>query len=133
MSLIVPDVGEVLLLKKALNHTAATDLKLHIFTNDIVPDEDTVIGDLTEATAAGYAAITLTGTSFTIETDGSNNTTATYAEQTFTFTEASINYGYYITDSAGTGLLWVERFSDAPHSIPSGGGTEKITLSLGVD
>ncbi len=134
MALLVPDVGEVLLLSYALNKIAPGDtLKLKIFTNNITPDDDTVVGDLTEATADGYAAISLAKADWTIETDVGGVTTAEQPQKTFTFTGASTNYGYYITDVAGTGLLWVEKFTDAPHTIPSGGGTEKITVKIEAD
>ena len=129
MALLVPDVGEVLLLKYALNHTEPTEVKLEIYTNDYTPVEGSVVADFTEAVAAGYAAIELAGASWTITTT-TGVTTATYAQQTFTFTAASTNYGYYITNNDGSRVLWAERFSDAPHTIPSGGGTEKITVNL---
>ena len=129
MALLVPDVGEVLLLSYALNKVAQGDVKLRLYTNDYTPVEGSVVGDFTEATAAGYAAITLTGASWTIAT-ATGVTTATYAQQTFTLTAASTDYGYYVTNNAGTQVLWAERFSDAPHSIPSDGGTEKITVKL---
>jgi len=128
-ALLVPDVGEVLLLSYALNKVAATDVKIKLFTNDYTPVEGSVVADFTEATAAGYAAIALTGASWTITTT-TGVTTATYAQQTFTFTAASTNYGYYVTNNDGSQVLWAERFSDAPHTIPSGGGTEKITCNL---
>ena len=129
MSLLVPDVGEVLLLEYALNKTEPTEVKLKIYTNDYTPVEGSVVGDFTEATAAGYAAIELAGASWTIASSV-GVTTASYAQQTETFTAASTNYGYYITNNGGTQVLWAERFSDAPHTIPAGGGTEKITINL---
>ena len=130
MALVVPDVGEALLLSYALGKiTAGATVKLKLYTNDYTPVEGSTYKLFTEATAAGYAAIDLAKASWTIATD-TGVTTATYAQQTETFTAASTNYGYYITDIAGTGLLWAERFSDAPHTIPSGGGTEKITVNL---
>ena len=129
MALLVPDVGEVLLLEYALNKTAATDVKLRLYTNNYTPVEGSVVANFTEANAAGYAAIALTGASWTIASDA-GVTTAEYAEQTFTFTAASTDYGYYVTNSAGTQVLWAEKFSDAPHTIPSGGGTEKITVKI---
>ena len=129
MALLVPDVGEVLLLSYALNKVAATNVKLRLFTNDYTPVEGSVVANFTEAVAAGYAAIELAGASWTVASSV-GVTTAEYAEQTFTFTAASTNYGYYITNNAGTQVLWAERFSDAPHTIPSGGGTEKITVKI---
>jgi len=130
--LVCPDVGEVLMLKYALNHTDATNVKLKLFKNDYTPIEGSDIDDFTECTATGYAAKELTGSSFSVESsDGV--TTAEYAQQTFTLTGASTDYGYYITNNAGTQVLWAERFSDAPHSIPSGGGTEKITVKITLE
>lgn len=129
-ALVVPNVGEVLLLSYALNKIAPGEtVKLKLYTNDITPDEDTVVGDFTEAVAAGYAAISLAKVDWTIATSV-GVTTAEQPQKTFTLTGASTDYGYYITDEAGTGLLWAERFSDAPHTLPSGGGTEKVTVNL---
>ena len=129
MALLVPDVGEVLLLSYALNKVAPLDVKLRLFTNNYTPVEASVLASFTEAVAAGYAAITLTGASWTIAS-AAGVTTAEYAEQTFTLTAASTDYGYYITNNAGTQVLWAERFTDAPHTIPSGGGTEKVTVKI---
>ncbi len=129
MALLVPDVGEVLLLSYALNKTEPTEVKLRLFTNNYTPVEGSVVGSFTEATAAGYAAIELAGASWTIASS-IGVTTAEYAQQTFTLTAASTNYGYYITNNDNSQVLWAERFSDAPHTIPSGGGTEKITVKL---
>ncbi|MBE3084688.1 MAG: hypothetical protein IMZ64_00540 [Bacteroidetes bacterium] len=132
MALLVPDEGEVNLLSHALNKIASADVKLCLFTNNYTPVEGSVYADFTEAVAddpADYVRITLTGASWTITTT-TGVTTATYAQQTFTFTQASVNYGYFVINNAGTKVLWAERFSDAPHTIPSGGGTEKITINL---
>lgn len=129
MALLVPDVAEVLLLSYALNKVTAGDVKLHLYTNDYTPVEGSVVGSFTEANAAGYGAITLAGSSWTIATV-TGTTTASYAQQTFTFTAASTDYGYYITNNGATQVLWAERFSDAPHTIPSGGGTEKVTVNI---
>lgn len=130
MALLVPDVGEVLLLSYALNKiTPGEDVKLRLFKTDYTPVEGSVIGDFIEATTAGYSAISLAKADWTIATSV-GVTTAEQPQKTFTLTGAGSHYGYYITDTAGTGLLWAERFSDAPHNIPSGGGTEKITVKL---
>lgn len=129
-ALLVPDVGEVLLLSYALNKIApGASVRLKLFSNNYTPVEGSVIASFTEATTAGYAAITLTNTDWTVET-AAGVTTAAHIQKTFTLTGAGTHYGYYITDIAGTGLLWAERFDDAPHNIPSGGGTEKITCKL---
>jgi len=137
MTLVAPDEGEVLLLKYLVNFTPATNPVLHLYENNLTPDDDTCVGcgppdEVTEATAAGYAAITLTGTNFTIATSG-GITTAEYADVTFTFTTNATIYGYYVTNTSETAVLWVERFSGAPFSLPTGGGTIQITPKVSLD
>ena len=129
MALLVPDVGEVLLLSYALDKVVPGNVFLRLFTNDYTPVEGSVYASFTDATAAGYGEIELEGNDFTIASDG-GVTTAEFAQQTFTFTAASTNYGYWVVNNAKNQVLWAERFTDAPHTIPSGGGTEKITVKL---
>lgn len=115
MAIIVPDTAEIVLIKAALNHTAAEDQTLKLFVNNITPDGDTVVGDFTEATGGGYAAKSLTGTSWTVTTNASDEGEATYAAQTFTFTGALTTnttiYGYYVVQASSGALLWCERFA----------------------
>lgn len=124
--LVVPDDSEILLLKYMLNHTSPTDVKLKLFSNNQTPAEADVLADYTESTAAGYASKTLTGSSWSVA-NSSGVTTATYAQQTFTFTTAATIYGYYVTNNGATSLLWAERFTGAPVSIPSSGGVLNVT------
>lgn len=128
MAFLVPNVGEQEMLKRILNGGAADNSLLHLYSNDKTPAEADVIGDYTLITDP--AAITLTGASFDYTTAVG---TASYAQQTFTFTGANTVYGYVITNAAGTILLAAERFSDGPYSIPSGGGTVKITSNISLD
>lgn len=130
MALVVPDQkGELLMLQYITGMVAAGNPVLHLFSNDVTPSDSTVIGDLTEvATSKGYSAITLVSNSWTT-TQSSGVTTAVYGEETFTFTTDATSYGYYVTDENGD-LLWLERFSGAPFSIPDGGGTISITAKL---
>ena len=124
MALVVPNVGEVKLLRYMLNNQAALDEVLHLYANDPTLSQTSVIGDFTEVTSAGYTAVTLTGGSWTFST-----TTASYPEQTFTFTTNATAYGYYVTTTSND-LLWAERFTAAPFSIPSSGGQIQITLNI---
>ena len=132
MPLVAPDEGEILLLQYIVNMTAATDPVLHLYNNtDLTVDEAVTIGDITEASATGYAAITLTGGSWTT-TQSVGVTTAEYSEQTFAFTTGASLYGYYVTDTSNN-LLWLEEFSGAPFTLPSGGGTIAITSNITLD
>ena len=104
---LVPNVGEQEMLKRVLNGATPDNVKLHLYSNDKTPAEGDVIGDYTLITSP--AAITLTGTSFDYTTTVG---TASYAQQTFTFTGAATVYGYVITNAAGTTILASERFAD---------------------
>lgn len=134
MALVVPDEGEIELLSHMLNKSAATDVKLRLYTAITgTLDEDTVIGDFTECAASGYAAITLTGASWTVGIVSGNLVQASYAEQSFTMTATTTVVGYYVTNNSGSKVLWAEAFSGGSYTLPSGGGTiavtPKITLS----
>jgi len=129
MAIVTPLTAESSLLSYLLS---TQSLILKLFTNDITPDQNTVLTGVTEATQqAGYAEITLAGGGWTI-TQPSGVTTGTHSEQTFTFTTAVNAYGYYLVNTGGA-LQWIERFSGAPFTLPSGGGqiniTPKLTLS----
>jgi hypothetical protein len=135
MTLVAPDISEVTLLKLIVNKQSNGNLLLKLFDNDITPGESTPAPGAgpgpVETTGAGYSAITLTGSSWTVATS-LGVTTAQYAAQVFTFSGDVDIYGYFITTSGGD-LLWLERFSGAPYSLPVSGGTititPKITLS----
>lgn len=129
MALVVPDLrGEILLLQYIVGLVDAGNPVLHLYGNDVTPSDSTVIGDLTQCTSAGYAAITLVSSNWTT-TQTAGVTTAVYSEKTFSFTTDATAYGYYITDTSGN-LLWLERFSGSPFLIPDGGGSVSITTKL---
>lgn len=131
MAFIVPNVSEVRLLEFIVNKSSPSNWILHLYTNSVTLTESTVLANLTEATQAGYASISLTGASWTITTL-SGVTTASFAEQFFTFSVAATIEGYYITDSSSN-LLCVEKFSNGPYTLPSGGGQIGITLNVSLD
>lgn len=128
MSLLVPNVGETLMLKLILNNATQGDVKLHLYSNDVTPAEADTVASYTLVTDP--AAKTLTGSSWDTSTTAG---TASYAQQIFTYSGAGTAYGYVVTDNAGTTLLWAERFSDGAYTIPSGGGTIKITPTISID
>ncbi len=129
MTLVVPNQGELVILGRLLNNTTG-NLRIKLFTNSFTIVEGTVVGDFTEATAAGYPAggLILTQGSWTVANDAGTSS-GTYTQQTFTFTGSETVEGYYITDLAGTNVLWAEEFV-APANIPAGGGTLRITPAI---
>jgi hypothetical protein len=128
MALLVPDLGEKEIMTRAMTYEGS---KLILFTNNFIPTEGTVIGNLTECAVAGYAAISLATGSWNVTTS-TNITTVNYALQAFTPTTAVTCYGYAITNSAKSTILWAENFGSA-YTLPTGGGTINVTLSLTVD
>lgn len=142
MALVVPNTGDVLMLKYIVNQLAQDggsgpvggQRVLRLFTNNLVPSKSTVIGDITETAIAGYTAVTLAGTSWTVATSTVGTNSAVYSEQAFNFSTAATIYGYYITTTEmSPSLLWVERFSTAPFTLPAGGGEIAITPRLTLD
>lgn len=134
MSFLVPNVGEIRMLKFVTGATAPGDLSLRLYTNDKTPEEDDTVSDYTEASGYGYSSITLTGANWDFATDVDGNSTATYnSVQTFTFSGGPVTlYGYYVTDIGGN-LLWAQRFSVNAVAIPAGGGDLDITPYLGLE
>lgn len=142
MSLLVPDVGEILMLQYLVNMLATDGTSgpssgqrlLRLFTNNLTPTDSTTLATVTEAVGStGYAPITLVGASWTT-TQVAGVTTAVYSEETFTFTTAVTVYGYYVTTIYGSpALLWLERFSGAPFILPSGGGQIAISPRISLD
>ncbi len=132
MALVIPNASEVKLLNNLLNITPPTNTVLHLYSNNLTPGSNTVIGDVTQVTAGGYAQITLTSSSWTVATSGGGVTTASYPEQTFNITTSATIYGYYITNVAGD-LLWIERFTAAPFQLPGSGGQVLITSQISLN
>jgi hypothetical protein len=129
MALMVPNVGEREILTRALTYEGS---KLKLYTNDYTCTETSVIGDFTEATVVGYAHKTLATGTWVVST-ATNITTASYAEQEFLPTTAVSCYGYMVSNSVGTVLIYAERFTGAPFTLPAGGGSIKVTLNLTGD
>lgn len=128
MAFMLPAQGE----NAMLTAFFAANMSLRLFTNDYTPVETTTEASVTEAAGNGYAAITLTGGSWTIA--GSSPVQASYAQQTFTFTGNLGNvYGYYITRNSDNKLMLAERFTDGPYAITQNGDQIKVTPTFNQD
>lgn len=94
------------------------DAKVHLFKNDIQPNENTLLAGFTAADYSGYAAKTVVswGGPF-IGVDGKAKVVAASLQfQPNAATVGNICYGYYVTDAAGTTLLGHKRF-DQPVTL----------------
>lgn len=137
MSLIVPDKGEIKLLEYLVNRASATDLVLHLYKNNIDPEDGShgTSGrdfDTQTFVEATVGAETLSGANWTTTQTSAGVTAAEYETGiTFSFSSGESVYGYYVTDTSDN-LLWAERFSGAPFELPSAGGDIAIRPKLGL-
>lgn len=131
MAIVVPNNGEGDALDAFTAKTAMSTLVLRLYQSNTTPAETDTAASYTEYTATGYSAITLTAASWSTS-EGAPSSTS-YAQQTFTMTGAGDAYGYYMTRNTGGRIALAERFTSAPFSIPSGGGTIKITPQITAD
>jgi len=132
MALNVPDAGENLILEMITNKTAAQNLVLKLYKNNITPSDTDTAGTYTEATFPGYSAITLTGASWGTASSG----TISYgAQQTFTCTGTSTDdiYGYYVVQTTSGTILYSERDASAPIAIRVNGDAIKITPTISAN
>ena len=126
MTLVVPNVGEVLALEQYLE---SEDLFMRLYSNNVTPGETDTAATYTQVAGGGYAQKTLDKDNWTIVAGAPS--TGTYAQQVWNFTGATTApgtiYGIYVVDAAGV-LRWAERFgaSIVPFS-PIAGSTIRYT------
>jgi hypothetical protein len=128
---------EIKLLEYLVNRASATNLVLHLYKNNIDPEDGShgisgrnfSTGTFVEASVA---ATTLAGSNWTTTQTSSGVTAAEYVSGiTFSFSSGESVYGYYVTDTTNN-ILWAERFSGAPFQLPSAGGDIAIRPKLGL-
>jgi hypothetical protein len=114
-TLVCPDVGEVLALKR-LTYQNPADLTLKLYKTNVSPAESDTNATYTIADFTGYSNVTLTATqaggTWAVPTTSSGTSSTTYAQQTWTLTGTSQTiYGYNILE--GTTLFVAELFATA--------------------
>ena len=134
MSILVPDVGEALLLKYMLNHTTPESPRMHLYDTKVTsPAEADTLGTYTavEVTDSGYTAATMPGTLWVVATVG-GTTSGTHPRQHFSISTTASIQGLFVTNSSDSELLWAERFDAAPFNIPGGGGVIAVDPAIEV-
>lgn len=133
MALLVPNTGEVIALSYLVNKSTPENLVYRLFATNVTPAETDTAATYTEATGGGYAAITLTGSSWTVT--GGAPSTAAYAQQTYTFTGALTTnatiYGYYVTRATTGDLVLAETFTS--FTPANNGDNIKLTPQITAD
>lgn len=127
MALVVPDVGETLMLEHIVGKTAVENLVLKLYKSNTTPGESDTAGTYTEADFTGYSAVTLTGSSWSAASG-----TASYAQQSFTSSanqSAQTIYGYFVVGASSGTLYWAERFSSS-QTIQNNNDVIRVTPQL---
>lgn len=121
------------MLANIVNKTAPENLVLKLYTNNVTPAETDTAATYTEASGSGYAALTLTGASWTIVEGGPSE--ASYAQQTFTSTGGGWGntYGYFVVEVTSGIIKWAERFTDGPYNVQNNGDQVKITPKITLE
>jgi len=115
----IPNEGLGVTLQELLGAVAPSVLpwELLFWVNNIVPDADTVLADLTEATWSGYMRLTLSRDLWTVPTvaDGCAHSTFTEDATVWYVTggPTETNYGYAYVDTGAGVIRFIQRFDDA--------------------
>ena len=120
-TIIIPDVGKQKFLDFMLGLDLAENLSLRLFVNDVdftTSPEDLTATDFTEMSTHGYAAKTLTMSTWDATTISSTKAISQYNSGTalsWTFTAATTVsvYGYYVQMASTTTLLWACKFASS--------------------
>jgi hypothetical protein len=113
--------GEATALATFVNNTAAQNMRLRLYTNDLVLLETMQVNDFFEASFPGYASIVLNGPNWQI-TPG-DPSSAAYPTVAFVCTGSVLPqtiYGYYVTRDTTGDVMWAEQFGN-PEIITSSG------------
>ena len=129
MPLLVPIVGENVILENIVNKTAPQNLVLRLFQNNITPADTDTAATYTESTYPGCGSITLTGANWNNAASGSISYNA---QQTITCSGSASQsvFGYYVTQVTSGILMWAERDASAPFAIANSGDAVKITPAI---
>lgn len=115
-----------------LQNITVENWQLRLSVANWTPAYTSVIGDITEATDSTYAPIDLVGATWVL-TDSGGITTATYPQQSFTFTSGGETvYGFYLVGSSSTTTMYFGQLAAAPFLIPTGGAVVKVDLVLNI-
>lgn len=88
--------------------------RLILWVNDVEPDADTELADLTEATFGGYSAVSLTRATWTVPVVDAGCATSTWGTDAIVWYVTSgpeeTVYGYAMYDTTELVLRFVQRF-----------------------
>lgn len=132
MTIVIPSAAEKTCADFMLGVTTPGNQTLKLFVGNVTPDDTFTEASFTEMSSLGYAAKSLTKTTW-VTTAGSSGQPASsaYPQQTWTFTSGTpvTVYGYYVIDSTTGKLLWCELFP-SPKVVQNTGDQIIMTPTL---
>lgn len=137
MALLVPDVGEVELLKRLLYANAGSENgTLKLYKTNVTPAESDTAASYTVADFTGYSDKTLTstqsGATWAVPTTSTGTTSSTYGTTlSWSPTTSQTVYGYYVVGATSTVLWWAELFASSKNL--SNGDTLNLTAKIQLD
>ena len=134
MGFVVCNNGEGDALKAIVGHTAGENLVLRLFKTNVTPAETDTTATYTEADFDGYAGVTLTGASWTVNEGAPSD--ASYAEQDFTagagIAALQNVYGAYMT-RVTSGRLFAAKDFSAARPVENTGDNIGVTPTITLD
>jgi hypothetical protein len=132
MPLVVPAVGEIIILNYVIGVTPTTqDLELRLFKSNNQPGQNDVLGDYTEADFTGYSRITLPSGIWTVTSGAPSQAAA--PQQIFTSSAnqtQQLVYGYLLVRVLAGDLVAAERFSDGPYAVKDINDRVRVTPQM---
>lgn len=119
-SIVYPDAGLIPLATRLLTST----VRYHLFDNNATVNRDTVLGDFAEGGFAGYAPINVVLADWVLQAVVAHHGVNQAAPINFVNTDATTPhnvFGYYVTDTGSTELLWALKFDGVRVILPAGG------------
>jgi hypothetical protein len=133
MAAIVFPKSEGLTVVNAIVTLAAfVGAKLHLFSNNMTPTANNVLADFTECVYSGYAPATIVWSGAFYDINGiavSSGGESLFAQVGAT---GDFCYGAFLTDSAGTHLLWAGNLDSPPFTFVSTGDTLPLVIKMGA-
>lgn len=128
----IPRSQDLATLALKIAAAAYVGAKVHLYSNDLTPNVNTVLGDFTEVIAGGVVAQAVTWSAPFY--DQNNIPVSSIGELLFVQTGATMDvcYGCYLTDAAGAVLLWSARLDAAPFNFAAIGDALPITAQMGL-
>lgn len=131
MALVIPNVGEALILDNALKTASPEALILKLYTNNYDCINSSVAGSFTEMTGvSGYVAKTLTRAGWGAAVGGSPSSSTYGTPQVFSWTGAATIVGYFLVGAVSGTLYWAERLYAGAGQVFANGDSLTVTPKI---